>query len=537
MSYYINGDFYAKNGGFMKKVFSLMLAVLSLISVIPLTANAAFIDSGTCGENLTWTLDEEGTLTISGTGAMMQYNYNRVPWYSNRSLIKKVIIEDGVTTIERYAFYHCSSLTSIEIPSSVTAIAYSAFDWCSSLEGVYITDLDAWLNIDFDDYSATPFSYANKLYLNVEEVTEVIFPEGTTEIKPYALYSLSNITSVEIPEGVTEIGDSAFFCCSSLMNIEIPEGVTAIGDNAFRGCSSLMNIEIPSSVTTIGSSAFQNCSALTSIKIPSSVTAIESNAFYMCGSLTRVDITDLEAWLNIDFKNGHSNPLQCAHKLYLNGEEVHEVIFPENTIEIKPRVFLGGNNITSVEIPKGVISIGRSAFFGCNSLTDVYYGGWQKLWDEIDIHEENECLINATLHFTHVHEYKENVVQALSCTNDAVLTYTCVCEHSYTDTIKTEGHKMYKDHVVSYPTCTENGRALCVCEVCGYEEYRGIVATGHEYDNDGVCMDCGYNSSPSENCSHICHKSGFMGFLWKLVSFFSKLFGMNTVCECGMAHY
>lgn len=95
-------------------------------------------DSGTCGKNLTWTLDEGGTLTISGTGAMGDYSYNAMPWYDYRNSIKTAVIEDGVTSIGDRAFWECNSLESVNIPDSVTSIGNSAFAYCVSLESVTI---------------------------------------------------------------------------------------------------------------------------------------------------------------------------------------------------------------------------------------------------------------------------------------------------------------------------------------------------------------------------------------------------------------
>ena len=159
-------------------------------------------------DNLTWKLYADGTLNISGKGAMKDYSYdsNQSPVYNN-SNVKKVVIEDGVTSIGAYAFYECSSLTSITIPDGVTSIGISAFRNCSSL------------------------------------------------------------TSITIPDSVTSIGNSAFYYCKSLTNITIPDSVTSIGNFAFYNCRGLTSITIPDSVTSIGESAFSNCSSLQTISL------------------------------------------------------------------------------------------------------------------------------------------------------------------------------------------------------------------------------------------------------------------------------
>lgn len=171
----------------MKALRTWLLALFLMGCVLATPALAAdTVASGTCGaegDNLTWTLDSEGVLTISGTGAMEDYSsYRYVPWYANRDSIKTVSIGSGVTNIGEWAFYGCSSLDSTTIPDSVTNIGYLAFSNCS------------------------------------------------------------NLTSVTMGSGVTNIGGSAFYNCSSLASITIGSGVTSIGGDAFKKCSSLTSV-------------------------------------------------------------------------------------------------------------------------------------------------------------------------------------------------------------------------------------------------------------------------------------------------------
>lgn len=110
-----------------------LLLILCLVSSLKASA-----ESGTCGDNLTWSL-EDGVLTISGSGAMTNYSStSNVPWYSSRSIISLAIINEGVTSIGYQAFYYCSGLTSITIPNSVTSIGWSAFYYCSGLTSITI---------------------------------------------------------------------------------------------------------------------------------------------------------------------------------------------------------------------------------------------------------------------------------------------------------------------------------------------------------------------------------------------------------------
>ena len=208
-------------------------------------------DSGKCGDDLTWTLDSEGTLTISGTDAMYNYDYYNddtyAPWYDQRSTVKKAVIKSGVTSIGDGAFADCTSLTSISIPNSVTSIGERAFSWCT------------------------------------------------------------NLTSISIPDSVTSIGVGAFAVCFSLTSISIPDSVTSIGVGAFAACFSLTSISIPDSVTSIGDEAFENCTSLTSISIPNSVTSIGDEAFADCTSLTDVYYSGTEEqWNKISIGSNNS---------------------------------------------------------------------------------------------------------------------------------------------------------------------------------------------------------------------------------------
>ena len=185
--------------------------------------------------------------------------------------LKEVIITGG-ESIGDNAFYYCSGLTSITIPSSVTSIGKDAFNNCSSLTSIEIPS------------SVT--SIGSAAFCNCNSLTSIEIPSSVTSIGSYAFCNCNRLTSIEIPSSVTSIGDFVFAECSNLTSIEILSSVTSIGSYAFLNCSSLTSIEIPSSATSIGSYAFENCSNLTSIEIPSSVTSIGYFAFYYCSNLT-----------------------------------------------------------------------------------------------------------------------------------------------------------------------------------------------------------------------------------------------------------
>ena len=302
-----------------KRIFSFVLAVLMIASLLPATALAVdIVDSGTCGakgSNLTWTLDSEGVLTISGSGDMHGYGSSDAPWYGSRSRVKSAVIAEGVTSIGESAFENCRSLTSVTIPNSVTSIGWSAFFYCKSL-------------------------------------TSVTIPDSVTSVGAYAFLGCTSLTSVTIPNSVTSIGGCAFDECWSLTSVTIPDSVTSIGGGAFAWCTSLTGIwvtegnshyssdasgvlfskdkttlvqypgafaayAIPDSVTSIGQHAFNGCRSLTSVTIPDGVTSIGDGAFASCTSLTDVYYAGSEAqWKAISISSTGNNGLLTANIHY-----------------------------------------------------------------------------------------------------------------------------------------------------------------------------------------------------------------------------
>ena len=256
----------------MKKLSIFLLALFASAGI----TQATIVD-GSCGDNLTWSLNtQDSTLTITGSGEMTNWHGDPdfAPWYDYKSYIKYVSLPDGITSIGEWAFRDCSGLTSIEIPNRVTSIGSDAFDGCSGLTSVTIGNR-------VTSIGNTAFSYCTGL-------TSVTIPNSVTGIGDYAFYECYRLTSVTIGNSVTSIGSSAFGGCSSMTSVTIPSSVTSIGEGAFFLCSGLTSVTIPNSVTSIGSSAFLHCSGLTSVTIGNSVTGIGEKAFKDCTGLTSI---------------------------------------------------------------------------------------------------------------------------------------------------------------------------------------------------------------------------------------------------------
>ena len=340
--------------------------------IIHVVSEQGPISSGTCGENLTWTLTEDGTLTISGTGDMTNYLRPEIPWYSYRSQIVSVFIESGVTSIGDWAFDGCGDLTSIAIPDGVTSIGAGAFENCSSLTSLTIP--------------SSVVSIGNWAFYRCSGLASITIPDNVTNIGDCAFYQCSSLTSLTIPNSVTSIGYGMFDSCSGLTSVTIPNSVTSIGKRAFYGCSSLASITIPDSVTAIGDCAFTGCSSLTSAAIPDGVTQICSDAFYGCSSLVSVTIPNSATTIG-------SNAFGLCSSL-------SNVTIPDSVTDIGGWAFDGCSSLASVTIPESVTSIGIYAFLRCSSLTDVYFGGTtEEQWNRISVADGNEALLNATIHY------------------------------------------------------------------------------------------------------------------------------------------
>ena len=311
--------------------------------------------SGTCGENLTWKL-EDGILTISGDGAMTDWDSSvDVPWNDLSSSIEKVKIDDGVTSIGQLAFFSCNSLTSVTIPNSVTSIGDDAFGYCGSLISVTIPD------------SVT--GIGSGVFEHCSSLTSVTIPDSVTRIGDSAFRYCSSLTSVTIPDGITNIDSSMFENCSSLTSVIIPDSVIIINYDAFADCSSLSSITIPYNMEFIGNSTFDGCSSLTNVNIPAGVTKIGTSAFSRCSSLKKIDVAESnEKYCSVDGVLFNKDKTEIVS--YPGGRQDVTYTIPNGVTRIGDNAFYGDAVLTNVIIPDSVTNIGRWAFRG-SSLTRI----------------------------------------------------------------------------------------------------------------------------------------------------------------------
>lgn len=311
-----------------KRILAAILSICIVFTMLPMTSfaeEANDIASGSCGTDVIWTLTDDGTLTISGSGAMQAYKMGEwqpstnveTPWYGSRENITRVVIEDGVTSVGDYAFCGCVNVNEVVLPERMSQLGHFSFNGCSQLTSIKIPDGITYI--------------PTALFEDCSNLREVIIPESVTKMGSSVFDGCSNLQEIVIPEGVTEIGFNTFCDCSSLQEIQIPESVTKLQFNIFNGCSGLKNVVVPESVIEIGAFAFSGCSSLQEIKIPEGITKIDTYTFLGCSSL-------------------------------------QEIVIPESVSEIGHNAFSGCSGLQEIVIPEGVTEIGESAFSGCSGL-------------------------------------------------------------------------------------------------------------------------------------------------------------------------
>lgn len=340
-------------------------------------------DTGECGDNLTWLVDERGTLRITGTGDMNDYNPyggDAPPWGKYYDYIEKIEIESGVTGIGSYAFYYLPLVEDVEIADSVTAIADYAFNNCSDLCQITIPQSVSHIGREI-------FRFCDQLKeINVADNNNsfsskdgVLFDKKQETLIKYP--SAREKTQYDIPETVYHISEAAFEGCYNLEKLTIPSNAKDIGADAIDGCVNLTSIgplggdysieygwknKIPDNL-------FSWCYNLQKVVISEDIKEIGSNAFNGCKNITDLYLSEgLE-------KIGGSSFAYC--------EELNNVIIPKSVTNIDAWAFSGCDNLKNIAIPENVIDIGYGAFGNCTSLTEI----------NVDSENNNYCSVDGVL--------------------------------------------------------------------------------------------------------------------------------------------
>ena len=341
------------------------------------------IANGTCGKDnaaaVTWTLTKDGTLTIRGQGAMADYQYSNSPWYSYRSQILQVVVENGVTKLGNYLFYDCRNIEKVTLPNSVTAIGNYTFLYCTALTELTLPDgLESIGDGAFQSCSGLTemilpdsvkrigdnvFYYCTGLtkaslpkqvdsigigvFYDCKNLESATLPENMTALGYRFFADCEKLTDVTIPASVTEIGQQAFSYCKSLKVITLPAGVKKLGDSAFY-YSGIQGIELPEGLETIGSSAFYYCTGLTQLTLPDTVQTLGERAFYQCINLQTITLSD--------------KLTEIPKEAFYQCRALSAITLPASLQEIGDNAFYE-HSIKRIAIPEGVTKVGRSAFY------------------------------------------------------------------------------------------------------------------------------------------------------------------------------
>ena len=295
--------------------------------------------------------------------------------FANCHALTDCILPDSVKYIGAYAFFNCYSMEKIAIPASVISVGDYVFYECSALNS--ITFLGNTLDIGqgaFDNCSdqlilkfaggGEYFTHAEgltsiedwPLYAYRHVMTDIVLPEGITNISNGAFNNCNRLESIVIPDSVTYIGDESFQHCHNLSNVVIPDSVTSIGESAFRGCANLASITLPNSLTRIGNWAFAECTALTGVTIPGNVKELGENTFYDCDALTSITLSD--------------GVTTISDRAFSNCTSLTSIIFPESVTTIG-RCAFSSCAASSITIPDSIASFEGNPFATCPQLTSL----------------------------------------------------------------------------------------------------------------------------------------------------------------------
>lgn len=321
-----------------------------------------------------------------------------------------------IVSIGDNAFYG-AKVKKITVPSTIKTVGNQAFAYCERLEGVYITDINAYAQIEFASVESNPLYYAGKLYINGSEeaeitvdaekigsfalagltnvskitlantvsigsgafshassVVEIILPDTLENIGASAFSHAESLVDIKLPDKVDEISHSVFASCSSLKSATLPASLMTIPERMFLDCTSLETIALPDSLLTVSDSAFSGCSTLDNITIPAKVTEILDYAFFNCANLKTLNIAEGSKLMTI----GSSAFRGCYSIVDVSLMNASELTL------IDESAFQFCTNLTNIQIPNSVKTLGDHAFSGCDSLALTEYNGIGYIGNDTD---------------------------------------------------------------------------------------------------------------------------------------------------------
>ena len=449
--------------------------------------------SGDFGENncLHWNVSITGKLTISGTGAMPNFDFpkgNLAPWWNYDALgvitkigIKSVDIKDGVTNVGDYALFLLPDATQITLPDSVTRIGRYGIAMCSKLTGMSIPKSVTEIG-DFglagDGLTAVTLpdglqSLGRGAFDTCTSLTNITLPAAITAVPGKCFANCTKLLNVKYAGTVTAIGERAFEGCKSLTKAPIPETVTELGASAFTGCTALTDVTLPAGVAAIPDGCFQGCTALKDMKLPGTVTSVGHNAFTGCKALKDVRCYGAPPTVQPGGAAEHSFEPAIV-TIHYNPDPVYGWTFGADgkwqgyTVSSKGACLHTGYGTTETTVPATCGADGRidTVCANCGDViaTEVIPATGAHTWD------------NGT------------VTTEPTETTPGVRTFTCaVCSQTKTEVIPATGTHTFVFTKTVAPSCTEAGYDLYTCRDCGATEQRNSKpALGHKWDNGTV---------------------------------------------------
>lgn len=308
------------------------------------TNAATTVASGTCGNNLNWSLDSNGKLFINGTGKMDEYSSdNYAPWYKYRTQISEIKLANGVTSLGYGCFFQCSNVNTVNLGNTLDKIGDYAFQDCSGIN--HITLPGSLLEI------------GNDAFYGCSNLGTISIPSNVKKIGAGAFASCTSMVSATINAQITDLNDYTFNSCTMLSSITLPDSLKGIGTAVFDSCTHLSSISLPKNLERIGEGSFGNCAVLRTIIIPNQVYEIGDSAFGYCTNLKNVLLPN-----NIKIL-GQSVFGYCT--------SLEEIAIPESVQTIGMGIFLNCTSLKEIEFPESVMNIGSLAFWKCEALERV----------------------------------------------------------------------------------------------------------------------------------------------------------------------
>ncbi len=416
--------------------------------------------------------------------------------FNGCSYLESVSFENGLETIGNYAFNGCRRLISVDLPDSVTSIGIGAFGECRKLKTIKLPSEISTIS--------------NSLFYRCYELSDVTIPESVTSIGESAFNCCTNLEEVYIHRGITSIGSYAFCGCGNVKSMIVDEdnlvyhsagnciietgtkklmfgcqnslipddgSVTSINEGAFYFCLGLKNITIPNSITEIGEGAFSDCLELESVVLPTGIQEIKDHTFHSCDKLESVTIpegvitigeyafTSCTCIKELYLPKSLKSIAESAFNLSLDPDWLYYMRFDYEYAVSNGYDRLVGEYLV-FEWPLDMVE-----FWLNNSeskLTDVYYNGTSAEWNKIEIADNNDDLLNATIHKTddHTHLYSEEIIKEATCTESGEKRFTCECGDTFIGTIKPLGHSFTNYKYNNDATTERDGTETAKCDRC-----------------------------------------------------------------------